>query len=275
VPLAESLDHVGPLARTVGDAALMYHAMGGETVGAAPPRRVLRLAIPSGPLTDRLTDDVHEVFAESVERLRSAGCTVTTVEIPHASIAPDAYVLISLAEAAEYHAPMLATCAGLYTPPVRARIELGSYVLAEDYLRARRTAQRLQMEVDRALAGHDALILPTLPMTAPKLGETSVMVGSTKEPIRGAMLRQTQLFNMTGHPAITLPNGRGKDGLPTSLQFVGARAGTGRLLAVAQACEPYLASGSGSVGGGTAGFGTGALSSTSSGLGAASGPTGA
>jgi aspartyl-tRNA(Asn)/glutamyl-tRNA(Gln) amidotransferase subunit A len=97
----------------------------------------------------------------------------------------------------------------------------------------------LRREVDAALAGHDALILPTLPIAAPKLGATSVRIGTVTDTVRNLMLRQTQLFNLTGHPAIALPAGRTRATLPCSVQLVGTD--TERLVAVALACERLIA----------------------------------
>jgi aspartyl-tRNA(Asn)/glutamyl-tRNA(Gln) amidotransferase subunit A len=99
----------------------------------------------------------------------------------------------------------------------------------------------LRREVDEALARHDALVLPTLPIPAPALGATTVNLAGTEEPVRNLMLRLTQLFNLTGHPAITLPCGRTAGGLPCGLQLVGSRMQTEALLAVALACERALA----------------------------------
>jgi aspartyl-tRNA(Asn)/glutamyl-tRNA(Gln) amidotransferase subunit A len=108
----------------------------------------------------------------------------------------------------------------------------------------------LRRQVDKALEGLDALLLPTLPIGAPLIGANSVRVGSTDEPLRAIMLRLTQLFDITGHPAIAIPCGTGRDGFPRSLQLVGHRGGTERLLDVAAAVEAQIAGGSGSVGGG-------------------------
>jgi aspartyl-tRNA(Asn)/glutamyl-tRNA(Gln) amidotransferase subunit A len=99
--------------------------------------------------------------------------------------------------------------------------------------------------VDRALEGLDALLLPALPIGAPPIGAASVEVDGSREPVRAMMLRLTQLFNITGHPAIALPCGRGEDGLPRSLQLVGHRGGTERLLSVAAAVERDLGRGDG------------------------------
>ena len=131
------------------------------------------------------------------------------------------------------------------------RLEMGRYILAEDYVRAMQLRVVLGDAVDRALAGCDALLLPTQPIPAPILGEATVDVDGTREPVRAAMLRLTQLFNITGHPAIAVPAGTTDDGWPVSIQLVGHIAGTNRLIQVAAAVERYSTGGDGSVGGGT------------------------
>src|SRR4029077_20357985 len=87
-------------------------------------------------------------------------------------------------------------------PQVRARLEMGRAVLAEDYVRALMGREVLKREVDAALGQHDALVLPTLPIPAPQRGAPPVQGGSSTEPVRNVMLRLTQLFDVTGHPAI-------------------------------------------------------------------------
>src|SRR5439155_23015240 len=137
-----------------------------------------------------------------------------------------------------YHATTLDTMPERYSEPVRARLDLGRYVLAEDFSRALKGREILRHDVDSALDGFDALVLPTLPIPAPILGTQSIEVGGAREPIRNLMLRQTQLFNVTGHPAISLPCGRTAAGLPCGLQLVGARQQTDALMRVALSCEP-------------------------------------
>jgi Asp-tRNA(Asn)/Glu-tRNA(Gln) amidotransferase A subunit family amidase len=117
------------------------------------------------------------------------------------------------------------------------RLEMGRYLLAEDYARAMNCREVLRREVDAALAGRDALVVPTLPIPAPLIGSVTIKVGSTEEPVRNLMLRLTSLFNATGHPAIALPNGVISSGLPCSTQLVGLRGQTDALTRVALAVE--------------------------------------
>jgi len=248
VPLSRTFDHVGPFARTVHDARLVYRALRGaasstdRTSDGARSRSAidLRLAIPRGYLCDLLDADVRARFEEAVAALRDAGARVADVVIPHASSTPAVYVHIHSSEAATYHARTLETQADRYTPAVRRRLEVGRYVLAQDYLRALDGRGVLRAEVEAALAGGDALLLPALPIPAPPAGAETVMVNGAAEPVRALMLRETQLFNVTGHPAISIPCGATPDGWPCGLQLIGHANQTEALLAVADGVEKIL-----------------------------------
>ena len=247
VPLSRTFDHVGLFARTVGDARLLHQAMSGSTgdsrsSGADLQRSAadLRLGIPRGYLTDLLDGDVRARFDEAAAALRSAGATLTDVSIPRASVTPAVYVHIHSSEGATYHARTLDAVPDRYTPVVRRRLEVGRYVLAQDYQRAMEGRALLRREVDAALTGCDALILPTLPIAAPPAGAESMLVNGAPEPVRALMLRLTQLFNVTGNPAISIPCGVTSDGLPVALQIIGHRDRTGDLLNAAQAIERLL-----------------------------------
>ena len=171
VPLSRTFDHAGPLAQTAADACLVYHALLGDA-GAVPPAPMpvkgMRLAVPRRYFCDLLDDEVRARFEEALHRLRDAGAHVADVDLRHAGDIAAIYLLIVLADAAEYHAATLETMPDRYTAPVRLRLEMGQYVLAEDYVRALAGRDVLRREVDAALAQHDALVLPTLPIPAPR-----------------------------------------------------------------------------------------------------------
>ena len=245
VPLSRTLDHIGPLAQTVTDAALLYHALMGDPNGLPPapmPLHGLKLAVPRKYFCDLLDDVVRARFEEALDRLRTAGVRIDDIEIHHAADIAPVYLHIVMADAAAYHAATLETMPEKYTTPVRLRLEMGRYVLGEDYVRALAGRERLTREVDAALADHDALILPTLPIPAPLIGAATVQVGATAEPVRNVMLRLTQPFNVTGHPAISIPSGLSKDTMPCAVQLVGRRMQTDALLRVAVGCETLIKS---------------------------------
>jgi aspartyl-tRNA(Asn)/glutamyl-tRNA(Gln) amidotransferase subunit A len=240
------MDHVGPLCRSVADAAMLYDVLrGAGEVQPPSPRDVrgLRLGVPREYFLAVLDRQVAAAFESACARLADAGVVLEDVAIPHAGDIAPVYLHIVLAEAAAYHAKTLESRPDAYTPNVRIRLEMGRYVLAEDYVRALRGREVLIREVDDAMSGRDGLLLPSLAVPATRLGVPTIKVGGTEEPVRNVTLRLTQLFNVTGHPAITVPCGKTIEGLPIGAQLVGRLGGTTELLRVAGAAEPYLGPG--------------------------------
>jgi aspartyl-tRNA(Asn)/glutamyl-tRNA(Gln) amidotransferase subunit A len=251
VPLSDSLDHVGPMAADVTSAWMLYQAMTGAaasvpTAGRAeagtptPQSRHFTLAIPRRYFLDLLDGDVRDRFENAIGRLRRAGIVVVDTDIPHAETIATVYLHIQLPESSRYHTATLEREPESYTPSVRLRLEMGRYVLGEDYVRALQGREVLQREVDQALSAVDGLALPTLPIPAPSLGQATVKVDDGDVPVRSVMLRLTQLFDITGHPAISLPCGQTRSGLPVGLQLVGRRGQTVNLLGLALACEGLM-----------------------------------
>ena len=245
IPLSATFDHVGPLASSVADAWIMLRVLAGDlsprAVIPAPPS-ALRLAVPRPYFCDMLDDDVRARFEAALDAFRARGVRVREIEIPHTDTIAGVYINISLKEAAAYHAAMLNAVPERYTTPVRQRLEMGRGISQEDYMLALGARETLRNDVDAAFAECDALALPTLPIGAPKIGAEIVQVGPTEQPLRNVMLRLTQLFNITGHPAISIPCGVTRDGLPCGLQLVGPRGRTDQLVRTALACEAELGS---------------------------------
>jgi aspartyl-tRNA(Asn)/glutamyl-tRNA(Gln) amidotransferase subunit A len=202
--------------------------------------RDIRLKVLRPYFCDILDGDVRAEFESGIRALRSAGARIGDTGLAHASAISAIYSFIQNPEAAAYHARTLETMADRYTGPVRLRIEQGRYILGEDHVRALKGREVLRREVDEALTDADALILPTLPIPSPLLGASSVSIDGVEQPIRGLMLRLTQVFDISGHPAIAIPWGHTSQGLPCSLQFVGRRGQTKQLVEVARTCEGTL-----------------------------------
>jgi aspartyl-tRNA(Asn)/glutamyl-tRNA(Gln) amidotransferase subunit A len=248
VPLSMTLDHVGPITRSIQDAAWLWAVLAGSEMVRieAPPPRTLALGVLDGYFTALLSDEVRSAFEHAMARLRDAGASLPARSVIGTETIIDTYVSLALPEAAFWHAPYLETRAADYQPAVLSRLESGRAITAVSYLKARHTRQALTRAVDAALEGCHALALPTLPIVAPPLGAIDATVGDAHGetlPVRSAMLRLTQLFNITGHPAISIPIP--SSGLPVGLQLVGRRGATEQLLTVARACEETLGSTSG------------------------------
>src|SRR5207247_10672364 len=165
VPVSRTLDHVGPLARSVADAYGLFRALVGDAAPRAlAPARVagLRVAVPRAFFFDILDSEVRQRFDEAIDRLRAAGARVSDTEIRHAGDIASIYLHIVLGDAAAYHAKTLEAVPERYTPSVRLRLEMGRHVMAEDYVRALKGREVLRRVVDAALADQDAVALPQL-----------------------------------------------------------------------------------------------------------------
>jgi aspartyl-tRNA(Asn)/glutamyl-tRNA(Gln) amidotransferase subunit A len=241
IPLSTSLDHVGPLARTVDDAAIVWAVLTGRPIPSIdnpPPLAQLRFTRLRGYFESPLEPVVRSAFEDALDRLRRAGATITDAELPSAREISAAYVNIVLPEGAAWHARYLATRGRDYLPIVRARFESGKEIAAVAYADARAFCVRLRRDVDDLLANTDALVLPTMPITAPLLGADTITIdpaAGDQTPIRSAMLKHTQPFNMTGHPALSMPIR--STGLPVGFQLVSRFGATAELLQVARAVE--------------------------------------
>lgn len=238
VPLSTSFDHVGPIALTVDDARTMWAVMSGKAAHGEA-RGALRIGVPRGYLFELLEDDVRAAFEAALAALAGSGASVRDVEIPGAADTPAAYVPVVFHESWAWHKGHIARAPEGYTPAVRARLEMGRDVDDAAYERARAMGTRLRHEVDAALRDVDVLALPSMAVTAPALGTTEIAFGDRIEPVRAVMLRLTQLFDITGHPAITLPL-QTSAALPIGLQLAGHANETARLLNDAAAIETRL-----------------------------------
>lgn len=243
VPLSGTMDHVGPICRSVADARILFDALRG--VPPAPGRqdpaaRGLRLGVLRGYFMAVIDPEVAERFDRACERLQAAGVELHERNMARADDIAPVYLHIVLSEAAAYHAATLDSRPDDYTPNVRLRLEMGRYILAEDYVRALRGREVLTRDVDDALSDCDGLLLPTLPIPAPTIGSMTVRIGESEESVRNITLRLTQLFNLTGHPAVSIPCGCTRDGWPVGAQLVGRRHDTATLLDTASAIERYL-----------------------------------
>ncbi len=242
IPLSTTLDHGGPLASSVQDAAWLWAVMADlpPAIVTPQPPATLRLRRLTAYFDAIVTPQVREPFEAALSALEAAGARIDPLELERTDDIGRAYVDLVLPEAAHWHARFLDRRRALYSPTVHARIASGRDIPAVAYVAARDVRRALRDVVDRALDGVDALVLPTLPIVAPPIGATDVTIKGTTEPIpiRSAMLRHTQLFNMTGHPAISLPVA--VEGLPVGLQLVGHWRQTSRLLAIAAGCEKIV-----------------------------------
>ncbi len=242
IALSPRLDHVGPLAQSVEDAWMVFRVLAGDMHPSpvAPSAEHFRLKILRPYFCDVLDGEVRERFDTAVETVRRGGLRASDHALRHAHVVSHVYSKIAPHEAFLQHKATLAAMPEKYLAPVRQRLELGRGVSHDEFLTALNIQADLREDVEHALSNCDALVLPSMAIPAPALGAATVEIGGTVQQTRAMMLRMTQLFNLTGHPAISIPCGRTRDGLPVGLQLVGHLGRTDALVRVALACERLL-----------------------------------
>ena len=239
-PLSWSLDHVGPIARTVGDTAVLLAALDGLRSGAArstlPKARLARrrLGIAREHLGDDLRPGVRSAFERAVDIVRHAGAEILEVSVPSLPYADPALLAVIAPEATSIHDEWLRARPGDYAEMTRAQLELGALVPALDYVRGQRFRRKLMTEFAEAFKEVEVIISPTVAWVAP--AEDPVVAGQ-----QGSIeARHSGPYNLTAFPAVTIPRGTAEDGLPAGLQIAGPWMSDVHVLSIAAAIEARI-----------------------------------
>lgn len=252
LPLAWSMDHVGPMARTAADCAVALGVMAGYD--AADPTssvlpvpdypgalsgdvRGLRVGLLRAFFCDSATPEVRAAVEAAAATLQAAGAVVDEVALPSAAQAAAASYAIVASEALAYHATWLKSRPRDYDPDVRRRLLLGVLVDGRHYVRGQQVRAQLRREVDDALARRDVLLAPATPMSAPRVEERETALGDGPSDMRTALTRLNRPFNLSGHPSCALACGFTGDGLPIGMQVVGRPFDEATVLRVADAYQ--------------------------------------
>jgi aspartyl-tRNA(Asn)/glutamyl-tRNA(Gln) amidotransferase subunit A len=220
-PLGLSLDHVGPLTMTVRDAATALEAMADWSRRRPAPQSVqhLRVGLPENFYFDRVDAEVAAAVHESARAIEKLGAKIVPVRVPDVNALNTAARVILLVEAPAVLEPFLDQ-RDKFGADVLALLDQGRLVHATDYVNAQRVRKMIASEFHRLFRSVDCLFTPATPITAPRIGEKQVQIGSEVEDTRLATTRFVRGINALGLPALSLPCGKTKAGMPIGLQII-------------------------------------------------------
>lgn len=252
VPVSYNLDHVGPLTRTVGDAALVLAAIAGRdpadptTASAAVPDympslekgvRGLQLGIARPQPGEEADPEVATAVAEAYRVLEASGAQLIEVDLPSYAYARTIMWAVGAVEGAEWHRGLLRSRADEYHPVVRTSFEVGEFVPAVEYVHMQRVRQVMIDQMNQIMREVDAVLMPTTVSVAHPIGAQTIMVAGREQQMLSALTQYTPLANVTGQPALAVPCGFSDTGLPISFQVLGRRFDENMVFRVARAYE--------------------------------------
>ncbi|WP_274918479.1 amidase [Streptomyces sp. WZ-12] len=251
--LSWSLDHVGPLTRTVEDAALVLPALAGpdprDPASLATPLAAhlppsgtdltgLRVGVPRNYFFDRVDPDVEAAVRRAIDQLETLGARLVEVEIPLTRYIQATHWGLMVPEATAYHEQTLRTVPDHYGDDVRILLEAGALMPAGDYVRAQRARTLMRQEWGRLLEEVDVIAAPTVPIAAVPAGQETVSwADGTVESVSDAYVRLCAPANVTGLPSLSIPVGHDRAGMPIGMQLLGRPLGEPLLLRAGHAYE--------------------------------------
>jgi aspartyl-tRNA(Asn)/glutamyl-tRNA(Gln) amidotransferase subunit A len=246
IPLALSLDHVGPFATTVADTAIVLQAIAGyDDADITTPNvpvadyvsplregaRSLRVGVPRNYFYDDLDAEVAAAVEQALAVIKTLVAEIREVKL---DVPTDR--TLQMAEAYAYHKQNATETPELYQPETLRRILAGANISAADYIQRRRELEQARRSIGDAFATVDLLITPTTPMPAPAIADLRANPDNLR-PAELKLLRNTRPFNVWGLPAISVPCGFTKSGLPIGLQIAGPHWREDLVLSMAHAYE--------------------------------------
>ena len=236
MPLSQSLDTVGPLARTSEDCALLLSLMAGadpeDATAISGPLpdymaatrqsiKGLTIGVPTAFYVDDLDPDVARILDETLAVLKREGANIVQVELPQQSQLTAACQFVLATEAAAFHKRWMIERSGDYGPQVFMRLQNGLAFSGVSYLEAMRWRGPALAAHNAAVAGVDAVIMPVAPVAAPTIAESDVGNSPDAEAVIQRLTRFTRPINYLGLPSLSIPTGFTKGGLPVGMQLVG------------------------------------------------------
>jgi aspartyl-tRNA(Asn)/glutamyl-tRNA(Gln) amidotransferase subunit A len=237
LPLAFSLDHVGPLGSCVEDCALAMNALadGDFSLPHLTELKGVRVGVPKTFFFDRIDSEVAAAVRESITDMEHLGATLVDVDLPDMNEANAAARVVQLSETAAIYVNH--TNPKMFGEDVWALLEQGRMIMGHEYVNGQRIRTLFRRHFNELWQKIDVLATPTTPITAPLQEQDNVLIGDAEENTRIATTRLVRAINFLGEPALSMPCGKSSNGMPVGLQLISAPFTEGRLLQIAKTLE--------------------------------------
>jgi len=240
LPLAYSLDHAGPLGSCVEDCRLTMDVMAGADFNL-PPRTELtgiRVGVPTNFFFERVDLEVTRAIQNAISEMKQRNATLIDVRVPDLNDANTAAKIVQYSEVAalyvQYNDP------ALFGRDVWDLIQQGKRIAGHEYVNAQRIRTLFRRDFDALWKNIDVLVTPTTPVTAPEIDKANIQIGGEEENTRMATTRLVRAINFLGEPALSIPCGKDRSGMPVGLQLIGPPFSDAKLLQIGNAVETFL-----------------------------------
>lgn len=239
MPLSNSLDHAGPIARNVADLAILM-----EAITQKPFRnycngdiRGIRIGISKRYFNEQLDTEVKSLYEKAIRTLEEMGAILIEVEVPCVEESRNTAHILATTEVGYFHKELLATSFDQYSEGAQKTFDKSKLISAHSYIHALDKRSKMKGEVNHLFETIDILVTPTMPIGATDIDLKEISFEGITESVDESLIRFTCLFNITGHPALSIPGGLSQRGIPIGLQLIANHNREDQLITTAFAFE--------------------------------------
>ncbi|WHY94756.1 amidase [Neobacillus cucumis] len=220
--LSPSLDHLGPIAQNVEDLALLLEASTKQSFSknCMGDIRGMRIGVPKRYLHDKLNSLVEEYFNRALKALENLGAIVIDIDLPIADDPRDIAHVIATSEVGYEHRDLIQSSLSQYSEGARQTFEKSKMITAHAYLEGLNKRAQWDQEISSLFEGIDIFVTPTIPVPPTEIDVIEIELGGERESVNESLIRFTSLFNVTGHPALSIPCGLSHESIPIGLQLI-------------------------------------------------------
>ncbi|WP_019390942.1 amidase [Priestia filamentosa] len=221
-PLAWTLDHVGPIARNVEDTALIMETITKKHYDLTSLNKLtgLRVGLPKHYLNENMDYEVKKLYEKCLQQLASLGAIVKEVDTSFLEDITGLAKVFGTSESSYVHKERISSSLNMYSQDARDTFTRSKNISALDYISALKKREELREKLTSIFSEVDIMLTPTTPITTPDVKADYVMINGKTESIGDCMIRYVSLFNITGHPALSVPGGLTSEGIPIGMQFI-------------------------------------------------------